>query len=195
MFFAPLVQEQIAALARLDAAQLTQHWNQALALVDEWTAGVDLSGEGMANSAYLAEQALELIRLDDAGSVFSGILSSIGNVFVTTFSVVFMAFFLMREPTLFTDLVLGLTPEAKTTCHGRIFEKSGRLLTRYFGGLVIQVSIVTGVVGLGIDLARHPARMAARIVGWVVQLDSVHGPHLGFGHWGARDDFKRRALA
>ena len=91
MLFAPLVQEQIAALSRLDATQLTQHWNQALALVDDWTTGVDLSGEGMANSADLAEQALELIRLDDAGLVFSGILSSIGNVFVTTFSVVFMA--------------------------------------------------------------------------------------------------------
>ena len=181
MLFAPLVQEQIAALARLDAAQLTIHWNQALALVDTWTAGIDLSGKGMANSAFLAEQALELIRIDDAGSVFSGILSSIGNVFVTTFSVVFMAFFLMREPSLFTDLVLGLTPEAKKPAMARIFERSGHLLTRYFGGLVIQVSIVTGVVGLGLTLLGIPHGWLLGLLAGLFNLIPYMGPMLGLG--------------
>ena len=181
MLFAPLVQEQIAALSRLDADQLTRHWNQALALVDDWTTGVDLSGEGQANSAYLAEQALELVRLDDAGSVFSGILSSIGNVFVTTFSVVFMAFFLMREPTLFTDLVLGLTPETKRPAMTRIFERSGRLLTRYFGGLVIQVSIVTIVVGLGLTLLGIPHGWLLGLLAGLFNLIPYMGPILGLG--------------
>ena len=181
MLFAPLVQEQIAALSRIDAAQLTRHWTQALAMVDAWTRGIDLSGEGLANSAYLAEQALELIRIDDAGSVFSGIVSSIGNVFVTTFSVFFMAFFLMREPNLFKDLVLGLTPEAKKAAMTRILEKSGHLLTRYFGGLVIQVSIVTGVVGLGLTLLGIPHGWLLGLLAGLFNLIPYMGPILGFG--------------
>ena len=163
MLFAPLVQEQIAALARLDAAQLTRHWNEALATLDAWTVGIDLSGEGMANSAFLAEQASGLVKFDNASSLFSGILSSVGNVFVATFSVLFMAFFLMREPALFKDLVLALTPESRQPTVTRIMERSGRLLTRYFGGLIIQVSIITLVVGLGLTLIGVPH-------GWLLGL-------------------------
>ena len=49
MLFAPLVQEQVQALGQLDTAQLTQRWNEALAIVDVGTAGIDLSGAGMQN--------------------------------------------------------------------------------------------------------------------------------------------------
>lgn len=181
MLFAPLVQEQIAALSRLNAQQLTVHWNRALAAVDLWTEGIDLSGEGMANSAYLAEQAADLVHLDDAGSLFSGILASIGNVFVSTFSVLFMAFFLMREPALFKDLVLKLTPDSRQEAMSRIFERSGHLLTRYFGGLVIQVSIVTVVVGLGLTLLGIPHGWLLGLLAGLFNLIPYMGPILGFG--------------
>ena len=72
MLFAPLVQEQVQALGQLDTAQLTQRWNEALAIVDAWTAGIDLSGAGMQNSAYLAEQAMDLVQLHNASALFSG---------------------------------------------------------------------------------------------------------------------------
>ena len=181
MLFAPLVQEQLAALGRIDTQQLTMHWNEALATVDLWTSGIDLSGEGMKNSAFLAEQATELIRLDNAGSLFSGLISSIGNVFVAGFSVLFMAFFLMREPALFRDLVLALTPETKKTSMLRIMERSGHLLTRYFGGLVIQVIIVTAVVGLGLTLLNIPHGWLLGLLAGLCNLIPYLGPLLGAG--------------
>ena len=181
MLFAPLVQEQLAALGRLDAQQLTLHWNESLALVDQWTSGIDLSGEGMRNSAYLAQQASELIQLNDAGSLFSGLLASIGNVFVALFSVLFMAFFLMREPTLFKHLMLGLTPESKQPAMTRILERSGHLLTRYFGGLVIQVTIITVVVGLGLTLIGIPHGWLLGLLAGLFNLIPYLGPMLGAG--------------
>lgn len=181
MLFAPLVQEQLAALGRLDAQQLTQHWNESLALVDQWTSGIDLSGEGIQNSAYLAQQASELIQLNDAGSLFSGLLASIGNVFVALFSVLFMAFFLMREPTLFKHLMLGLTPESKQPAMTRILERSGHLLTRYFGGLVIQVTIITVVVGLGLTLIGIPHGWLLGLLAGLFNLIPYLGPMLGAG--------------
>ena len=181
MLFAPLVQEQVATLSKLDAAQLTQHWNEALATLDTWTAGIDFSGEGMTNSAFLAEQATSLVKFDNASSLFSGILSSVGNVFVATFSVLFMAFFLMREPALFKNLVLGLTPESKQPTVTRIMERSGTLLTRYFGGLIIQVSIITLVVGLGLTLIGVPHGWLLGLLAGLFNLIPYLGPILGVG--------------
>ena len=181
MLFAPLMQEQVQALAQLDAAQLTQHWNEALARVDAWTTGLDLSGQGMQNSAYLAEQAMDLVQFHDAGALFSGLLSSIGNVFVTGFSVLFMAFFLMREPSLFRDLMLTLTPESKRAAMARILERSGHMLTRYFGGLVIQVVIVTLVVGLGLTFLGIPHGWLLGLLAGLCNLIPYLGPLLGAG--------------
>jgi len=181
MLFAPLVQEQVQALGQLDTAQLTQHWNEALALVDAWAAGIDLSGEGMQNSAYLAEQAMDLVQLHNASALFSGLLSSIGNVFVTGFSVLFMAFFLMREPTLFRDLMLTLTPESKREAMARILERSGHMLTRYFGGLVIQVLIVTLVIGLGLTFLGIPHGWLLGLLAGFCNLIPYLGPLLGAG--------------
>jgi len=181
MLFAPLLQEQLTALGSLDAAQLTRRWNDALAALDTWTAGIDLSGEGLANSAYLANYVSNLFALDNASSLFSGLISSVGNLFVATFSILFMSFFLMREPTLFKDLVLALTPESKQPAMTRIMESSGHLLTRYFGGLVIQVSIVTVVVGLGLTLIGIPHGWLLGLLAGLFNLIPYIGPILGAG--------------
>lgn len=179
MLFAPLVQEQVSALASLDPDQLTKSWNQALATLDAWTEGLDFSGEGKSNSAYLAEQASGWLRFDSASSAFSGILSSVGNIFVAAFSVMFMAFFLMREPALFKNMVLGITPPPKHASVTRILERSGRLLTRYFGGLVIQISIITAVVGLGLTLIGVPHGWLLGLLAGLFNLIPYIGPILG----------------
>lgn len=179
MLFAPLVQEQIEALGRLNAKELTEHWNNALVVFDGWTSGIDLSGEGMANSAYLAEQATSLLHLDSAGNLFTEILSSLGNIFVALFSIVFMTFFLMREPDLFQNLVLKLAPASRETAMRRILERSGQLLTRYFGGLVIQISIVTVILGLGLSLIGIPHGWLLGLLGGLFNLIPYIGPILG----------------
>lgn len=179
MLFAPLVQEQMAALSSLDAKELTLRWNEALATVDAWTVGIDLSGRGITNSAFLAEQASGILKFDNASSLFSGVLSSVGNVFVAAFSVLFMSFFLMREPELFKTMILGLTPESKQPTVTRIMERSGRLLTRYFGGLVLQVSIVTVVVGLGLTLVGVPHAWLLGLLAGLFNLIPYIGPILG----------------
>ena len=103
------------------------------------------------------------VRVEDATSLFGGILSSLGNLAVATFSILFMTFFLLQEPTLFRDMVLDVTPSRQKDAIERIMKESGHLLTRYFSGLVLQVLIITSVVGLGLTLLGIPN-------GWLLGL-------------------------
>jgi predicted PurR-regulated permease PerM len=187
MLFAPLVAEQLAALRGLNPDDLIRHWNDALATVDRWTAGIDMSGEGIANSAFLAEEASQWIQMETAGSFLTDLLSSIGNVFVATFSILFMAFFFLQEPHLFKHFVLGLTPPDKQASAEKVMARSGELLTRYFGGLVIQVSIVTLI---GLDPCRGAPRLAAWAFGRAVQFDPIRGATFGSRHRIVGHDFK-----
>lgn len=179
VLFAPLVQTQIQSIASLDASDLLRRWNNALHQIDDWTAWIDLSGTGQANSVFLAEQATQYIRFEDATSVFGGLLSSLGNLFVATFSVLFMTFFLLREPELFKHSVLSITPASRKDAIERIMASSGHLLTRYFSGLIIQVLIITCVVGLGLTLLSIPNGWLLGLLAGLLNLIPYIGPIMG----------------
>ena len=179
VLFAPLVQTQLNALASLNAEQLANSWNAALHQVDDYTAWIDLSGTGQANSAYLADQAAQWVRVEDATSLFGGILSSLGNLAVATFSILFMTFFLLQEPTLFRDMVLDVTPSRQKDAIERIMQESGHLLTRYFSGLVLQVLIITLVVGLGLTLLGIPNGWLLGLLAGLFNLIPYVGPIIG----------------
>jgi len=152
LLFVPLVQEQLTSLTQVDSNQLVARWNEFLAVVDVWTQGMDFSGSGMPNSEFLANEMVEILRPSTESSLFSGFLTSLSNLMFAVFSVMFMSFFLMREPALFANLVMGMTPEDNKPAMRRILDRSSALLTRYFGGLVIQVIIVTLIVGIGLTI-------------------------------------------
>ena len=77
-------------------------------MVDRYTTWVDFSGQGVANSTYLARPVDPHGSVDALSGLLTGLLSSLGNVFVAGFSVMFMAFFLIGSPTSSTG-ILGLT--------------------------------------------------------------------------------------
>ena len=179
LLFTPLLTQQVAALSQVNSEELIAAWNDLLKMVDRYTTWVDLSGTGMANSAYLADQLTHMVPVDALSGLLTGLLSSLGNVFVAGFSVLFMAFFLMREPDLFHRLVLGLTPPSRQASAERIMSRSGELLTRYFGGLVIQVSIVTTVVGLGLTVMGVPHGLLLGLLAGLFNLIPYLGPIAG----------------
>ncbi|MDA0728764.1 MAG: AI-2E family transporter [Bacteroidetes bacterium] len=179
MLFAPLVQEQLQALTSLRPNELANHWLEALAALDRWTSWVDLSGEGVANSEFLANHMMDFFRATDAAGLFSALLASMGNLLVASFSILFMSFFLMREPELFKDLLLSFTPGSRREAMLRIMETSGELLTRYFGGLVLQVGIITAVVGAGLTVVGVPHGWLLGLFAGLCNLIPYVGPLVG----------------
>ena len=82
LLFTPLLAQQAATLSQVDSEQLIQAWNDLLKMVDRYTTWVDLSGQGVANSTYLADQLTHMVPVDALSGLLKGLLSSLGNVFV-----------------------------------------------------------------------------------------------------------------
>ena len=179
LLFVPLVQEQWSAMSQLETSQLVERWNDFLAVFDSWTQGVDLSGTGMPNSEYLANEMATILQPSDETTLFSGLITSLGNIMFAMFSVMFMSFFLMREPALFSNLIMGMTPENTRPAMRRILDRSSELLTRYFGGLVIQVIIVTLVVGVGLTIIGIPHAWLLGFLAGLFNLIPYVGPIFG----------------
>jgi predicted PurR-regulated permease PerM len=99
------------------------------------------------------------------------------------FSIVFMTFFFLKDGALFKNMIEAITPDELMPKVQSIMERTSQLLTRYFGGLVLQVTIVTGIVSVGLELigANHAflIGMLAGLCNLVPYLGPLAGTALG----------------
>ncbi len=173
--FAPLVNEQMDAVQKLDFNQIANATGQGTVWLDDHFGAINFSGDERSNSQFVLEQLESSLKFEALGQRISGLLAQIGSLFFGIFSVVFMAFFFLKDGALFRNMIEAITPDELLPKVQSILERTSQLLTRYFGGLVIQVSIITAIVTAGLELvgANH-----AFLIGLLAGLCNLV-PYLG----------------
>lgn len=151
--FVPLVSEQVQSIRQIDREKIEQLGGQGLDWLDHELATVNLSGDEQSNSAFIISRIQSSLEFRQIGLVLSDLLSSIGDLLFGCFAVVFMTFFFLRDGALFRKMVEALTPDEFTEKTRTIMTRTSKLLTRYSGGLVIQMIIITSIVSIGLSIA------------------------------------------
>ena len=177
--FAPLAVDQANAIRTLDPKDIRGVFASFANWLDNDLGGINLSGDSDSNSAFLLKQAQGLVQIDGVGSLFGGIVGIIGNLFVAAFSILFMTFFFLRDGALYRKIIFSLTPDKHMQRVDTILTKTTHLLTRYFGGLIIQVIIITTVVSLGTAFAGAEHAFLIGLMAGVFNLIPYIGPLAG----------------
>lgn len=179
MLFAPLVGAQAEAIKDLDVGQMQQLFARLSTWLDRDLAAFDLSGEGQANSAYLIGRVQDLVQINGVSSLFGGLLSGIGNGLIAAFSITFMTFFFLKDGALFRNIVMAVTPDDREAQISAVMDRTARLLTRYFGGLILQVLIITTTVSVGLALIGVQHAFLIGLLAGVFNLVPYIGPIFG----------------
>lgn len=177
--FAPLVSEQAQALQQIDTNQLKQFAGRGLHWLDDSLANVNLSGTSQRNSEYVLEKIQNSLEFNEVSGAISSILSRIGDVVFGLFSITFMTFFFLKDGALFRNIVDAVTPDELTEKVHTIIDRTNRLLTRYFGGLVIQLGIVTAIVALGMQIIGVERAFLIGLLAGLCNLVPYVGPLAG----------------
>ncbi len=96
------------------------------------------------------EQLKSLLDMNIFGNVIGSVASAVASIGIGVFSVVFISFFFIKDEELLSRMICALTPdrlEGKVTASLSDVEK---LLSRYFIGLIIEMSIVGAIDFLGL---------------------------------------------
>lgn len=75
------------------------------------------------------------------GDFVGSFISTAGNVVVTFASVTFILFFFLQEKDLFFEILRAFVPDEQEQKVGHAVHESSEALTRYFGGLVMQLAV------------------------------------------------------
>lgn len=98
---------------------------------------------------YVNEQVVGAFSLSGFSNLFGTLFGFLGELSVAVFSISFITFFFLRDQTLFYKAVMSAAPERYEEKVKQIIYDSRVLLTRYFAGLAIQITLIMLCVTLG----------------------------------------------
>lgn len=147
VLFIPLISGKVIELVHLDyqtmLASLREPMTE-LGLFLEKYFKLNISESSL--TEMFAGYVSELINKGTVGSFVSSIFSVAGNVVVAAVSISFIAFYFMKEEGLFLRMLLAVAPTKYEKNVERAVESITNLLSRYFLGVVIQMTIMMIVV-------------------------------------------------
>jgi predicted PurR-regulated permease PerM len=105
----------------------------------------------------------------------------ISNAMILLFSVAFISFFFLKDGDLLLRIIYSLTPDRYMNNIQNILRNALKILTRYFIGLIIQISAVTTLTSLGLWLVGVENAFLIGFLAGLMNLIPYAGPVIGAG--------------
>lgn len=174
----PMLAAQIQILAQMDATQVLLSLEQTFAR---------LSAEAKAAGIWpdpqqwqrLMEQALGWLSVSELGNYFGSLLYFTVDLLVALFSISFISFYLLRDAGLAGQVIRAFTPDHRLPAMQQAMHDSRVLLSRYFAGLLIQMSVVAVMVAGGLYLLGVDYALTLGILAGIFNLIPYVGPYIG----------------
>ena len=132
--FVPLLISQGKNLASIDFKALNDNVHRFLDNL--------LHSLGMGRMESQVANIPELLNMEDISSVLNGFIGVISNIGIGLFSVLFIAFFFMKDGTAISEGFLSLVKPKRLPKVRETLEDIKTILSRYFVGLFLQLSVV-----------------------------------------------------
>lgn len=138
--FIPLVIEQGESLSLLQVGEQTDKFQSdiesIITQVNNYFKAKDINILSQIQGADIFSS------LKSIPDVLNSIVGTLGSLSVGLFSVLFISFFFMKDSRIFKSSLLAVIPKGTENRFSQSIEKINDLLSRYFIGLVIQITIL-----------------------------------------------------
>lgn len=138
VLFIPLIIEQGHNLSLLNIEQLQQNVEDIYAQIMNYFAVNQIDVEQSLKDSNL----LSKIDFGIIPDFLNSIISGMGSFSIGLISVLFISFFFLKDSQLFEDGIMMFVPNTKESRSRNSFSKIKDLLSHYFVGLILQISIL-----------------------------------------------------
>jgi predicted PurR-regulated permease PerM len=175
----PLIGSEIERLQAVDIQSLIDGSEATMSEIksrlDTWGIRYD---EALSTD-QLYSYVQELFSTVSFSSIANSLLSTFGNLFVAAFSVLFISFFLLKERQILHNIIFTLTPDSQAEKVENVVNNTKRLLSRYFVGLLIQVTLITTLVSVGLLIVGVENAIILGCIAGLFNLVPYIGPFAG----------------
>lgn len=177
--FIPAIIHELGVLSNIDYESLYgEISNEFRAFQQSLGLEVD-SSSAVSEKTNIGARVVEALSFENVSDTFSNLIGGLGNIAFAIFSILFITFFFMREKFLFRNIVLALIPDKYDDRVNEITPRLRNNLSRYFLGLLIQVSIITTLVSVGLKLGGFHNTIVIGFFAGLINVIPYLGPIIG----------------
>jgi predicted PurR-regulated permease PerM len=174
--FIPLILEQGQNLSLLNIDQLQE---KIQSLYTEFLAHFNLGAITIDKDSLESSNLLSKINFALIPEFLNSIVSGFGSFGMGLFSVLFISFFLLKDSKLFENALMTLVPDNKESRLKISIDKIKNLLSRYFVGLVLQITVLFIIYTIGLLIIGVQNAVVIAFLCALINLIPYLGPLIG----------------
>lgn len=177
--FIPMVASEARRLSTISPDDVIAGIENPVARAQELVNRFTIGSDPVNVEAVLREQLTGLFDVNAITSSLNYAVGVTGDVFIGVFAVLFITFFFLKDRHLFRTMLMLPCPTEHEEAFGRVLSKSKGLLTRYFIGILIEMSIVMTVIAIGMSVLGVRNAILIGFVGGLFNVIPYLGPMIG----------------
>ncbi|HKK87864.1 MAG TPA: AI-2E family transporter, partial [Saprospiraceae bacterium] len=178
-FFVPLIIEQANQLSNVKINDWVKTIEKPLLILGDWMAQKNFISSPNDLLTQINQQFSQRFEPALLADYFSSMVGLAGSLLIGFFSVLFISFFFLKDDGLFLKALQTLVPSNREKYVTKILKQTTYLLTRYFGGLVAQVTVITIIVFIGLSILGIQNALLIAFFTALVNLIPYLGPIIG----------------
>ncbi len=177
--FVPLIVSQAETISKIDVNRLAQDLQGPMHWLDKQLHTFGVIPAGQTLQEFIIIKAKSVVNLGNVSGALNDFFSVAGTVFVGLFSVFFIAFFFMKDETMFEETLLLFVPVKHHDATRKVIADSKNLLMRYFIGVLLEVLSVMTIIALGLWIFGVENALLIGFFGGVMNIIPYLGPIIG----------------
>lgn len=178
IIFVPLIISQAQEFSRLNVQTVLEGFQAPFERISRWLQEMHISSEASTDfQEFLARQVVALLNLDAVTNIVGNLAGIIGELFIAFFSISFFTYFFIKDKHLFVNGLMLLAPVKYEENARHFIASSKRLLTRYFIGILLEVTFLIILISIGLVIVGLHFQLAV-VIALILGLLNVI-PYLG----------------
>ncbi len=179
MIFVPLIVEQANNLRNVQYNEIYETLSVPINSINDRLINLGILTADQLSSENFISILKNWFKPDFISNLIGNIVGIAGNALIGVFSVLFIAFFFLRDDQLFLKFVKALVPDEYEDDTEEVIQDISKMLRKYFSGIILQIVIITALVAtllwaFGIQNALLIAFFAA-----IINVIPYIGPFIG----------------
>lgn len=179
--FVPLLASQTQMFIEMDWQGVVEQLQPMIADLEEFLfANNLLETNGKTLTDYIIVQLKDLASFPVISDMLNNAMSITTNLMIGYFSVLFILFFFLKDRDLFFNIITTITPDNQESKLVESFDSIKVLLTRYFLGIMLQISIIFSIVSIGLWFVGVKNFLLIAFLAAIFNIIPYVGPLIGF---------------
>lgn len=178
--FIPLIANEAQAIASINVKEVANSLEEPIARAETFAEQYGLLEDSDMTLMQTLQQKLKnLISLTNVSTAVNNILGMTGNVVIGLFSIAFILFFFLKDRDLFYRILMALVPSERERNMNNALTSIKHLLTRYFVGIIVQITIIVTVLTIGLSIIGLKNALLIAFFAGIFNVIPYVGPIIG----------------